>query len=89
MEKYIKKIQNQAENDIDNILHYLKYHLYNYQAANNFNNNIKKAVNSSITFPYGLSKYNYNMYYIIDEKDKTIIITRILHSKMNREIYLM
>ena len=88
-----------AKKDIDDIIYYIYNNLKNKTAAINLSKDFIKAANSIIDFPYGLAEYkpfsklkytyrcikikNFLMFYTINEKDKTIIIVRILYSKMN------
>ena len=88
-----------AKKDIENIIYYISNNLKNKTAAINLSNNFIKAVNNIVEFPYGSPEYkiftklkyvyrkikikNFLMFYTINEENKTIIVVRILYSKMN------
>lgn len=96
---YKIKYTKQAKKDIENIFDYIINKLNNRTAANNLKNKIKKEEKNIQMFPYGNAeisfvkplehKYrksivnNYELFYRIDDANKTIIITRILHNKQN------
>lgn len=88
-----------AKKDIDDILYYISNNLKNISAAKNLSECFKKEVNNIVVFPYGVAIYktirktkneyrcilvkNFLMFYVMDEKEKTIIIVRVLYQKMN------
>ena len=88
-----------AKQDIDNIIHYISYNLNNRKAASELIYNFSKEINRITIFPYGNSEYNpikklkntyrktkiknYLIFYTINEKEKTIIITRIIYYNRN------
>ena len=78
------KFTDKAENDLDEILHYISNKLRNFQAANDLFNEIFKTIHNIIAFPlsYPLleNEYvrnrnirkaiinNYDLYYVIENK---------------------
>ena len=84
---------------MDEIIYYISNKLNNPTAALNLANDFIEEANNILEFPYGNSEYkpikklknkyrkskvkNYNIFYTIDEENKTIIIARVLHQKMN------
>lgn len=88
-----------AVEDIKQITNYILYNLKNKTAALNFVEYFIKITNNLIFFPYGNPIYtvnktlkheyrtirvkNYIIFYTIEEKNKTIIITRIIYRKRN------
>lgn len=96
---YKIKYTPEAKEDISDIFNYIVNILNNKTAANNLKSKLLKEEKNIQMFPYGnpeisstgLMKYkhrrsivnNYEIFYIIDETKKSIIITRILHHKQN------
>lgn len=88
-----------AKNDIDDIIYYVHYILNNKKAAKDLANTFIKEINNILNFPYGNAEYipikplkytyrrykikNFLVFYIIDEKNRTIIIARVLYKKMD------
>lgn len=84
----------QARYDIQDIYYYLKYNLYNDQAANRFLTNIIIKISILQYFPYIGSIYkdnknrfliykNFLIIYEIQENEKIISIKTIIHRKTN------
>lgn len=88
-----------AKKDIDDIIFYISSTLKNPSAAIKLSKFFIKGARSILEFPYGVSEYktiiklknvyrcikikNFLMFYIIEEKDKNIIIVRVLYQKMD------
>lgn len=88
-----------AKKDIDNIVYYIRYNLKNKTAAITFANELIKETDNILKFPYGNIEYtplkplknkyrqskfkNFIIFYIVNEKSKTITITRVLYQKRN------
>lgn len=87
---------NNAQVDIYSIYYYIKYKLENYIAAKNITEDIRYKVNSLEYLPYRGAIYssyfnrfviqkNYLIFYKIQEKEKLVIIKRIIHKNINSE----
>ena len=85
----------EATNNISEVASYIYYKLYNPQASNRFKKFIYEKILLLINFPYiGAQYYNnqnrfivykkYLIFYEIREKEKKIIVKRIIHSKQNQ-----
>lgn len=88
-----------AKSDIDNIIHYIAINLQNKSAAKKLAESFIDGANSILNFPYGSSIYqpmgilkneyrsirikNFLMFYTIDEKEKLVIVVRVLYQKRN------
>ena len=81
--------------DLDDIYKYITYKLCNYIAAVNITENIQNKINSLDILPYRGTYYsgkssrfliykNYLILYKIQEKEKLIIIKRIIHRNVNK-----
>lgn len=78
-----------------NIRTYIKYKLYNLTAASRFISEIRKNILILQEFPYIGAKYdedsdnrfkiykNFLIFYEIQEKEKLVIIKRIIHKSAN------
>ncbi len=98
---YKYKFTTKAKEDLDGILDYIAMELKNISAASNLMEDVEKAINDICTFPemcpvvsniyvrnLGVRKKvikNFIMYYLPDDKNKTIIIVRIVYSKRNMD----
>ena len=80
--------------NINRISNYIKNKLKNPIASQNFVNDIEKSIYNLSYFPYIGAKYegdkskikiykNYLIFYEIQEKEKRIIIKRIIHRNIN------
>ncbi len=88
-----------AKEDLEGIFDYIVIELKNISAAENLMNEVQKGINVICEFPkiapvvsnihvrnLGVRKKfikNFIMYYLPDEKTKTNIIVRIVHSRRN------
>ena len=88
-----------AKSDIDNIIHYIAINLQNKSAAKKLAESFIDGANSILNFPYGSSIYqpmgilkneyrsirikNFLMFYTINEKEKLVIVVRVLYQKRN------
>ena len=88
-----------AKKDMEKIIHYISYNLNNRKAASELIKSFSKEINRINIFPYENPEYkpikelkntyrkakikNYLIFYTIKEKEKTIIITRIIYQKRN------
>ncbi len=86
-----------ADNDIDEIFNYILNVLKNKAAAHKLKIELIKIIEKITIFPYGSPIYNGNLkyeyrremvknfliFYVVDEKNRKIIISRILYKKMN------
>jgi len=88
-----------AKKDLEEIIYYISHKLKNQTAAVNLIEEFKKQEKNILTFPYGFSIYknskklnhnyrfitakNFNMFYSIDEENKTITIASIIYNKRN------
>lgn len=88
-----------AKSDIDNIIHYIAINLQNKSTAKKLAESFIDGANSILNFPYGSSIYqpigilkneyrsirikNFLMFYTIDEKEKLVIVVRVLYQKRN------
>lgn len=88
-----------ALNDINNITFYISNILKNKTAASKLATDFISTADRIVQFPYSCSVYNtigklekeyryaivnkFLMFYVIDEDNKTIIITRVAYNKMN------
>ena len=88
-----------AKKDIDEIIWYISNKLKNQTAAKKLAQDFIVGINNILDFPYGASVYqtneklkneyrsikikNFLMFYIINEQEKIITITRVLYKKMN------
>lgn len=86
-----------AQNDLVEIVRYIANDLYNKQAANKLADEIIKAADSLADFPYAYPAYtpirpakneyrkisvqNYLIFYTVDEKTKTVTISRVVYAK--------
>lgn len=94
--KWILKISPEAINFINIVASYIYYQFYNPQASNKFKKCIYQKILLLLNFPYiGAQYYNnqdrfmvykkYLIFYEIQEKEKIIIVKRIIHSKQNQD----
>ena len=85
-----------AQIDFFNIYYYIKYKLENYIAANNIMEEILDKIQSLEYLPYRGAIYsnhfsrfvlqkNFLIFYEIQEKEKLVIIKRIIHKNINKE----
>jgi len=97
---YKIEVLPRAQQDLEDILHYISFVLKNRKAALDLLKKVDKELNIIKLFPYANSKYkteyklknnyrravvnNYSILYTIDKKKKLITISRILYNK--REI---
>lgn len=88
-----------AKNDMESIIFYVFNVLKNSSAAKKITESFIDGANNILKFPYGSSIYfkneslnreyrsirikNFLIFYIIDEKSKTITIVRVLYNKMD------
>ncbi len=88
-----------AKKDIDDIINYISHNLKNSTASKKLRDLFMQSFDDIIEFPYGSSiyklsstlKYEYRSYrvknflifYVIDEKQETITIVRVLYQKMD------
>lgn len=88
-----------AKKDVNDIVYYISNNLKNETAAYKFIELYKKNIMNIKVFPYGSSIYkstrkldyeyrcsrvkNYLIFYLIDETNKEIVITRVLYKKRN------
>ena len=87
-----------AKKDMEDIIYYVSNVLVNKKAANALAKSFISEANGILDFPYGSSahhinnlKYEYRsikiknflMFYTINERDKIVIIVRVLYQKMN------
>lgn len=88
-----------AKKDIDDIFNYISFNLKNKTASKKLRDLFMKSFDNIIKFPYRGSIYklssnlkyeyrsyrvkNFLLFYLIDEKQKSIIIVRILYQKMD------
>lgn len=88
-----------AKSDIDNIIHYIAINLQNKSTAKKLAESFIDGANSILNFPYGSSIYqpmgilkneyrsirikNFLMFYTINEKEKLVIVVRVLYQKRN------
>ena len=93
-----------AKKDMEEIVYYISYKLNNKQAANNISDEFIKKANNILNFTYQIKEYmpikkltytyriikvkNFCMFYIIDEKTKTVTIMRILYQKRDIDNFL-
>ena len=94
IEKYNIIYQEIAQIDLFVIVTYIKYKLCNQIAASRFMSEIRKSILILEEFPYVGAKYeedsnrfkiykNFLIFYEIQEKEKQIIIKRIIHKNVN------
>ena len=94
IEKYNIIYQEIAQIDLFVIVTYIKYKLCNPTAASRFMSEIRKSILILQEFPYIGAKYkkdsnrikiyrNFLIFYEIQEKEKRIIIKRIIHKNVN------
>ncbi len=94
IKKYHIIYQKIAQIDLFGIGMYIKYKLCNPVAASQFMSKIRKSILILQEFPYIGAKYegdsnrfkiykNYLIFYEIQEKEKKIIIKRIIHRNIN------
>ena len=92
---------NSAKQDLDEILNYISNVLYNQNAAIDFYNRLKEAIERIRDFPnlYPIVENefiteknirkiivkNYIVYYLYKEAEKTVVLLRIVYSKRNLE----
>lgn len=90
-----------AKQDLDEILNYISNVLYNQNAAIDFYNRLKEAIERIRDFPnlYPIVENefiteknirkiivkNYIVYYLYKEAEKTVVLLRIVYSKRNLE----
>lgn len=88
-----------AKKDIDDIIYYISHNLKNITASKKLRDLFLSSLDNIIKFPYGCSvcqldgnlKHEYRsyrvknffMFYIVDEKQKSIIIVRVLYQKLD------
>lgn len=86
-----------AKKDIDDIVYYITHDLKNYTAARDFVQKLLKEVNNIKEFPYSNAVYesfktlenqyrkcqvkNYLIFYLVDEQEKIVIISRVIYQK--------
>lgn len=86
-----------AQNDLVEIVRYIANDLHNKQAANRLADEIIKATDMLAEFPYAYPVYtpirsvkneyrkisvqNYLIFYTVEEKAKTVTITRVIYAK--------
>ncbi len=96
---YKLEVLSLAKDDIYNIISYISKNLKNITAAKKLIKNFEESAKSIMDYPYGIPVYqamgkleneyrcikvkNFLMFYTINEKEKTIIIVRIVYRKMN------
>lgn len=96
---YKLEILENAKEDMDNIIYYISHDLKNKVAASNLAKDFIKEINNLSQFPYGGTEYipikplknkyrkskvkNYLIFYIVNEKNKTVTIARVLYEKRN------
>lgn len=94
IKKYNIIYQEIAQIDLFAIVTYIKYKLCNPIAASRFMSEIRKSILILKEFPYIGAKYegdsnrfkiykNFLIFYEIQEKEKRIIIKRIMHKNVN------
>lgn len=105
MADYEVVILPMAEDDITNQTDYIAYELNAPEAALRVVNGVRKTMNNLSIFPHSheldedreLAKYgirktyykNYKVYFLIDERKRTVYILRVLHRLVNgREMLL-
>ena len=104
MKKYIVKISETAEQDLENIISYLRYNLSGDIIADKykllFKQELKDLENIAGSMPIldeNLTGYknikkinvrNYIVFYIVDEENSEALILRIGHAFMDWEKYL-
>ena len=104
MKKYIVKISETAEQDLENIISYLRYNLSGDIIADKykllFKQELKDLENIAGSMPVldenltghknirKINVRNYIVFYIVDEKNYEAIVVRIGHAFMDWEKYL-
>lgn len=99
-ETYIVKITSQAEEQIQEILHYITHELQSPDAALNLLDTLENAFSSLSQFPHritmvetepwhdkGLHRMavnNFFVYFWIDEENKKVQITAVIYSKRDQ-----
>ena len=96
---YTYSFTEKSSKDLESILNYISYDLSNAKAASDLFNDIFSSIDNICLFPssspildnkYSINKNirkkivnNYSLLYLVNEKEKKIIIVRISHTKMN------
>ena len=104
MKKYIVEVSETAEQDLENILRYLRYNLAGDIIADKYKllfkqelKNLEDIAGSMPILNIGLTGYdnirkinvrNYIIFYKIDEENSKVLVLRIGHSFMDWEKYL-
>ena len=104
MKKYKIKVSETAENDLENIISYLRYNLSGDILTNKYKLLFKQGLNDleniagsmpildeKLTGEKNVRKINvrnYIIFYIVDEKTSEALVLRIGHAFMNWEKYL-
>ena len=104
MKKYIVKISETAEQDLENIISYLRYNLSGDIIADKykllFKQELKELENIAGSMPIldenltghknikKINVRNYIVFYIVDEENSEALILRIGHAFMDWEKYL-
>jgi len=102
--KYDINITESAQKDLNNIYFYFSNDLLEEETAINIITSLKEAIFSLDDMPgrYGLvndfvlakmgyrhiNVKNYIVFYLIDEKKKTVVIARVIHERMNYTKFL-
>jgi toxin ParE1/3/4 len=103
-DKFHLKITPAATHDLDEIYYYIYNNLLASQAADNFLDDIEKAILSLCNFPYRceyshneilrykgyrrLVIHKYVVLYSVDEENKTVIVMRVFYGAMDYEKYV-
>ena len=95
---YKAKGTRESKRDVRGLVAYMSVSLKNYQAAQNFLKMYHKQVQNLLIFPYGYretgisyqgheirikSFSTYNIFYVINERTRQIIILRVLKNRQN------
>lgn len=102
--KYRYLLTKRAESDLDGIISYIVVELGNPKAASEFVDKLQGCIEEVMIFPESGSPVhneflqvenvrkklfgNYIMYYLLDTKEKTIFILRIVYSKCDMDAIL-
>ena len=97
IDKYKVRGEKIAHIDFKNSYNYIKYNLCNPIAAINYKEELKNKINSLESLPYRGAVYgnefkryliykNFLIFYEIQEKEKLVIIKRIMNRKVNNKI---
>ncbi len=104
MQQYKIRINELAEQDLENAGNHIAFKLFNPIAAENMVKGIRKQINKLDMFPesheldddpilaeLGVHKTyykEYKIFYIIDENEKEVIVVRILHMLVDSRAWL-